>query len=124
LPERIESVRSSNSTSDGNYVSNSRDISARKQRERVLRAAREQARSERDGTEAIRQLPVERTADDEIATTAGGDGTCRPLRNDTEAGTALSTEMSGVCNGIDAGSRGEARGGTGGLLPRPDRAAE
>jgi PAS domain S-box-containing protein len=63
----IESVASSNPTPEGHYVVNSRDISERKQRERELEAARERAQSERDGKEAIRQLLLQSSTDDEIA---------------------------------------------------------
>jgi PAS domain S-box-containing protein len=66
----IESVGSSNPTPDGNYVINSRDISERKQRERELHRTREQVQSERDGKEAIRQLLLETSTDQDIVDTA------------------------------------------------------
>lgn len=70
----IETVASSNPTPNGNYVANSRDISARKQRERELQRTRELVQSERDGKEVIRQLLVESSQVAEIA-----DGVCRLL---------------------------------------------
>ncbi|WP_165857820.1 PAS domain S-box protein [Halonotius pteroides] len=63
----IETTGSSNPTTDGNYVINSRDISERKQRERQLQRTREQVQSERDGKEAIRQLLLQTSTDREIA---------------------------------------------------------
>jgi len=73
----IETTGSSNPTTDGNYVINSRDISERKQRERQLQRTREQVQSERDGKEAIRQLLLETSTDREIAASV-----CRLLVED------------------------------------------
>jgi PAS domain S-box-containing protein len=73
----IQSVGSSNPTPDGNYVINSRDISERKQREQQIQQTREQVQSERDGKEAIRQLLLETSTDQEIAASV-----CRLLVDD------------------------------------------
>lgn len=70
----IESVASSNPTPDGHYVINSRDISERKQHEQELRTAKQQAQSERDGKEAVRELLIEASSVGVI-----GEGVCRLL---------------------------------------------
>ncbi|MGM0605090.1 MAG: PAS domain S-box protein [Halobacteriota archaeon] len=63
----IESIGSSIQTPNGYYVINTRDISARKERERELDQARQQIEAERDGKEAIRQLLLETATDGTLA---------------------------------------------------------
>ena len=63
----IESIGSSTQTPNGYYVINTRDISARKERERELDQAKQQIETERDGKEAIRQLLLETATDGTLA---------------------------------------------------------
>lgn len=63
----IESIGSSTPTPEGYYVVNTRDISARKEREQELERAKRQLEAERDGKEAIRQLLLQTTTDGTLA---------------------------------------------------------
>ncbi|MCL9817511.1 PAS domain S-box protein [Natronocalculus amylovorans] len=63
----IESIGSSTPTPEGYYVVNTRDISARKEREKQLEEAKRQLEAERDGKEAIRQLLLQTATDGTFA---------------------------------------------------------
>ena len=106
----IESVASSNPTPEGLYVVNSRDISERKERERELAAARQQAAAERDRTDAIRQLLLAASTDRDIEGSV-----CRLLVEEYDCAAAWITRqydvaISGDSDTLTLAAHGDDRG--------------
>lgn len=106
----VESVASSNPTPEGLYVVNSRDISERKERERELAAARQQAAAERDRTDAIRQLLLAASTDRDIKGSV-----CRLLVEEYDCAAAWITRqydvaISGDSDTLTLATHGDDRG--------------